>query len=221
MSQTNSIDKVKALPFVLKMEKNEIPITMPLAEISYGKGKFNIDSLLIKSYARSYCIKRGMYAFVSKDWIKPLAKWIGERKVLEVMAGAGWLSKALDEEGVNIISTDNYSWKNCTKQQIYNIEHYDASKAIAKYGKDVDIVIMSWPYMNNLAYRLIKKCYLVNKNIKVIYIGEDFGGCTANDNFFNSFEIENDKNFNLVNKKFKSWLGIHDKLYLGKYKKNK
>ena len=75
--------------------------------------------------AREECCKRGMWAIVDKHWTKELAKWIGNRKCLEVMAGAGWLAKALDFYKVDIIATDDYLWKNGRHKEmkvVYTVE---------------------------------------------------------------------------------------------------
>ncbi|MBS4199128.1 hypothetical protein KHA93_05595 [Bacillus sp. FJAT-49732] len=49
-----------------------------------------------------------MFANVTVDWVHHLAKWIGTRKCLEVMAGYGYLARLLNYFGVDIIATDNY-----------------------------------------------------------------------------------------------------------------
>jgi len=99
--------------------------------------------------ARTECTKRGMWAIVDKQWTKKLAKWIGDRKCLEVMAGAGWLSKALSSYGIDIIATDDFSWNTGEKQHkdmvpVHPIETLDAMRSVGKYG-DRDILIVSWP----------------------------------------------------------------------------
>ncbi|MBC2581679.1 hypothetical protein [Clostridium sp. DJ247] len=64
----------------------------------------------INSHLRQGIVERIGFPLISKQWIKPLAKWIGDRKCLEVMAGCGSISFALKQEKVNIITTDDYSW---------------------------------------------------------------------------------------------------------------
>lgn len=170
---------------------------------------------------RDKWIKLGMFAFVCWNWITPFIKWINNRKCLEVMAGAGWLTKALREKGVSIISTDNNSWKN--KQawdNVTDIMEMDAVEAIVKYGKVVDILIISWPYMDDTAFRCIQAAYTMNPDILIVYIGEGCGGCTANDQFFENFSEIDDPIFELASNKFKSWFGLHDNLILGQFKIN-
>lgn len=168
---------------------------------------------------RDEWLEKGMYAFVCWEWVLPFVNWIGKRKVLEVMAGAGWLAKALREKDIDIIATDNHSWAEKVKwENVTSVENLNADDAILQYGKERDILIMSWPYMDHHAFDAIKTMHEENPNALIVYIGEDRGGCTANDAFFDHFEeVQNDE-FKIVQRKFESWYGLHDKIVLGKYK---
>src|SRR5699024_6074466 len=115
---------------------NDIMNEMP----SVGDEDYSIR-ILKETALREGFINNGMYAFVSWRWVKPFAKWIGERKVLEVMAGRGWLSHALRELNVNVIATDDYSWSyECGwLPPVTDVEELDAIKSVEKYGKDIDV----------------------------------------------------------------------------------
>lgn len=168
---------------------------------------------------RDNWINRGMFAFVSWKWVNPFSEWIGKRKVLEVMAGAGWLAKALREKGIDIIATDDHSWSKLQKWgDVTEVKELKALEAIEKYGRKVDIMIMSWPYMDKNAYKAIKKLHEVNPQALVVYIGEGNGGCTADSNFFESFFPVADEEFeSKVANEFEAWPYIHDQMQLGKY----
>lgn len=170
---------------------------------------------------------RGMYAFVCWQWVYPLAKWIGKRKALEIMAGAGWLARALRDKGTEILATDDYSWidKRGWEPQT-TIERMDATEAVEKYGPTSDLLIISWPYMDSEAFYALRKWEKAQPGAPVIYIGEPEGGCTANEEFFNHFEeIDNDwhlfpgrPSFEPVRSNYQTWWGLHDRIMLGKYK---
>lgn len=165
------------------------------------------------------CNDAGMYAHVSWKWVIPFASWISERKCLEVMAGAGHLSFALKKLGINIITTDDLSWQELKKwTPVTEIEQLTANKAIRKYGKDVDIVIMAWPYMDSYAYQALKMLYIVNPNALVIYIGEGEGGCTADDRFFEHWDEIEDERLKEAQTKYERFFGMHDRIELGRYK---
>ena len=165
---------------------------------------FNMDRYTL----RSDFIKTIGFTLISNDWIKPLSQWIGNRKCLEVMAVSGSLSFALQQQGVDIIATDDFSWKydsswNNDKNYWTDIENIDAMEAVNKYGKDINIIIMSWPYMDDTAYRILLNMRKVNSNCIMIYIGEGMGGCTADDEFFENIQEIDDEKFERTRSNFK------------------
>lgn len=168
---------------------------------------------------REQWLKKGMYALVTWSWVTPFAKWIGNKKCLEVMAGRGWLSLALQSLGIDVIATDDYSWlkqKNWD-EPVTEVEELDSIEAIEKYGKDIDLLIISWPYMDDVAYNTIKKLNEINPNVQIIYIGEGMGGCTADDDFHEHFKEIDDEDFQKAVSGFQQWWGLHDYVYLGRY----
>lgn len=164
------------------------------------------------------------FSLVCKEWIKPLAEWIGNKRCLEVMAGCGSLSYALKEEEVNVVATDDFSWGengrtnkcwNENKNYWTDIENLDAIESVNKYGKDIDIIFMSWAFMDDTAYRVLKTMREINPNCVIVYIGEGIGGCTADDEFYENIkEITDDEKFNIINLYYPRWCGIHDGLWL-------
>lgn len=70
------------------------------------------------------------FAVLEKEWLEVLANWIGKRKVLEVMSGCGALTKALQDFGVDIIATDNFSLEDKWQNIWCEIENIDAVDAI-------------------------------------------------------------------------------------------
>jgi hypothetical protein len=168
---------------------------------------------------REEWILKGMFAFVCWDWVNPLAEWIGKRRVLEVMAGTGWLAKALRIKRIDIRATDNYSWhKGNGWETVTAVEKADATDAIRLYGRNSDILIMSWPYMDDSAYHAMFAMKMMNRDALIVYIGEPEGRCTASDKFFEHFEEIQDPEFDKAAAKFKPWPGFRDRLQLGKYK---
>lgn len=110
---------------------------------------------------------------IYKNFVKSLAKYIGDRKVLEVCCGNGWLSTGLMFYGVDIMPTDNFSWilSNRYKVNAY-IKNMEAEEAILKYS-DRDIILCSWaPYRDPVLERIydlsIRYLYTMDKNRKII-----------------------------------------------------
>jgi len=162
---------------------------------------------------RSKFIKLCGYVMITYNWIRPLAAWIGKRKCLEVMCGSGALSKALQDCGVSVIATDkDKSWK-----PWIDIEYIDCLEAIEKYGRNIDVLICSWPpFEDNISYDLLLKIRQVNPEMMMIYIGE-LGGSTACDEFHNNIIHIDDSAFNKAIENFTQiHYTIHDYPYLVK-----
>jgi hypothetical protein len=152
-----------------------------------------------------------MWAIVSQEWTTQLAEWIGERKVLEIMAGAGWLAKALSDCGVNIVATDSGDWdeRHDKMMRLYPIKKHDAANAVRLF--DADILICSWPPYGSDA--ICDAATVWGTERPIIYIGEGDGGCNAPEEFWEHFrEMDNAPNIPLI-----SWDGIHDHIFFGHY----
>ena len=88
---------------IKQVENKQIPESYPNEMVN----RYHMDRIDL----RGQFIKNIGFTLISNDWIKPLSQWIGNRKCLEVMAGTGSLSFALQQQGINIIATDNFSWE--------------------------------------------------------------------------------------------------------------
>jgi hypothetical protein len=187
--------------FLSYIEQGEIP-PCPPEQLPFEK-YYKLDP-------RRYCIERGMWAIVDKQWTKKLSKWVGKRTVLEIMAGAGWLSKALSEHGTSITATDDYSWdiETHTKmKRVYPVINMNSLEAIATF--QCDILLCSWPpYADDSMYRSAK---LWGNKKPIILISEGCGGCNATYEFFEGFERK--KTINIP-----QWWGLHDYVQIGYWK---
>ncbi len=206
--------------YIIKMQKvfydienKRVPDTIP--EDVRLSLHFTNPAYMEVMYYRDRYIEQVGFARISKEWVRPLAKWIGKRKCLEIMAGSGALSYALKNEGVRVVATDDFSWGKPFKPWL-RVENLDCILAIEKYGAEVDFIICSWPYMDDTAYRVLLKMREINPKCRLIYIGEGYGGCTADELFFDEVVEDNVKGFYKAVENFSSWEGIHDNLILYK-----
>lgn len=205
-------------PYRLRDESNfkSIENKVKITAMAYSKGivpdnvEFikNMDSFVF----RSVFVKFFGFTMFSKQWINPLVDFLKDKKVLEVMSGNGLLSCILQKKGVQIVTTDNNSWN--WKYKYCDIENIDCLKAIEKYGKDVDYVLMSWPEMNDTAYNVLTKVKEINPKIQIIYIGEGYCGCTANELFFDNAIVVEDESFKQVQSGYIPWDCLHDYIEL-------
>jgi hypothetical protein len=192
-----------------------IPEDSPLEALEIVWDSVSVGDSLDALSARTKCIKLGTWAIVDLKWTKQLANWIGNRKCLEVMSGAGWLAKALVMHGINIIPTDSYSWEKTQHKEakmVYPVERIDAIESVKKY-QDRDILIVSWPPYTDET--ICKVCDEWGTDKPVIYIGEGEDGCCAPGTFWQNFkEIESHPSI-----KIPQWWGIHDYLTIGRWER--
>lgn len=90
--------------------------------------------------------KKGIYCFYSQDLIRELNILVAGRTCVEVGAGDGTLSRFLNEAGVAVRATDNYSWSHFIEYPA-EVEKLDAHQALKKYRPAV--VLCSWPDPEN------------------------------------------------------------------------
>ena len=177
-----------------------------------------IDTQLIKM--RTEFTNTFGFALVANDWNRELVNSVIKTgKCLEVMAGKGMWTKALRGLGIEVISTDDMSWEDTHNplwkdHVIDDMIKMDAVTAVRTYGNDVDFVLMSWPYMDNTAYRVLQNMRIVNPKLRLIYIGEGETGCCANDYFFESMDEVFTSGMQDVNQKYCRFPGLHDRVYL-------
>jgi hypothetical protein len=210
--------------FVQSVRDNRIPSGPPMppgikfrdnhqAETAWARVDRNLEWWVL----RRECNVLGMWAIVNKIMARSLSDHIKIQcgrniTVLEVMAGRGWLSKALRDCGLKIISTDNQSWAGTHSfmPAVTSVITMGGKAAVKKYS-NADVMIMSWPPMKPAAGEIIKAW---GDKRPVIYIGEGSYGCTATENFWNHFSWGRPLDIN----GFFSWPSIHDAVYMGYYK---
>ncbi|MCM1216005.1 MAG: hypothetical protein NC548_15970 [Lachnospiraceae bacterium] len=156
------------------------------------------------------------YSMISEEVLNDLKTYINGRKCLEVCAGTGWLSKLLSDTCINIIATDNDTWasndkfSNWKSNKFFDVKIIDALDAIDKY-LDTEIVILSWPVRGiSLANNVLNKCLEYHKEL--IYIGETYGGCTADYDFFDTI-VEKQLKINMISPNYIPLWGAHDNIF--------
>jgi hypothetical protein len=210
-----SIDLSKYLDYI---EKSEIPPDFPHGLTSGGFSYFDNGKydLMTGFNARKDCCAKGLWIVIDKKWTKKLAQYINGRKCLEIMAGGGWLTKALLEHGVDIVATDNFSWAkeklpHKTMKPVIEIEKLDAIEAVNKY-RDRDVLVVSWPH-SSFDNVLCEACQLWGREKEIVYIGEGEEGCCAGMDFWHCFKALD------IKIPMKSWDGLHDYVFVGHYDK--
>lgn len=166
---------------------------------------------------REYAVFRMGFSVVTKRNCEILAQIFKQKKVLEIMCGLGSYTATLKSLGVDIKATDDMSWIDYDKSKYQSwrknawekdIESIDAKTAILKYGKNIDYILMSWPPQNEpSAFEALVTMRAVNPNCRMVYVGEEQGGCTANSDFFENLINISDEYDEIeeLRKTYRSW----------------
>ena len=159
------------------------------------------------------------FVYLYEKFVDALADYLRGKKVLSVMSGPCTLECHLKLRGVDIISTDSGEWycipKYCAwLSDSLSVEMVDAVTAVHQYGNDVDYVLCSWPpYNEGSAYDTIVAMRETNPNLTMIYIGEDMGGCCADNDFFLTVSDDIvDEKIEHLQDLFKQFWAIHDEI---------
>ncbi len=89
---------------------------------------------------------RGIYCVYSQQFGNAISKIVGKRSCVEIGAGDGTLTLLLEEHGLRIPATDDYSWQHVVRYPDW-VERLDAKATLSKYQPQV--VICSWPPPGN------------------------------------------------------------------------
>lgn len=139
--------------------------------------------------------------------VSEMVKGLKITQITELSCGIGWLTYWLRKYNIPIKEcVDNMTWKKYHKYYLKHVKKYDSVKYVKSNGT-IELFILSWPYMDKVAENIWKA---MSKGQYLLFIGEDEGGCTATDDFFqliNEYEVND---IWKLNKNFKSFWGIHD-----------
>ena len=128
--------------------------------------------------------------------------------IVEIGAGSGYWAHLLKSAGAVVYPYDDGSWHHDWKKTWTEILPGGPEKAMLHPEATL---FLCWPPMSNMAFHALS-LYFGNT---VAYIGEGYGGCTADDEFHEALssdwrEIESIK--------IPQWGGIHDDLTIWKRK---
>lgn len=161
----------------------------------------------------------GMWAYISAPVAKDLASFVNGRPALEVMAGNGYVSKGLRDNGQNVIATDSKYWtaENETgRHPVTEIEQLTASQAVTKHGADVDVIIMAWsPDGLTIDWELLQQIRALNHPVDFVVIGEKYGA-TDSKVFWDNAELVDSPAVTALNAHYSKIDLIDDKIYLVK-----
>lgn len=134
------------------------------------------------------CLVRGCYWQPTLGFLQELQAWLGQRPVLELFAGNGYLAAWLQHLGGQVTATSRLSGMDAHAHGVYcPIRELTATEAVDQLGADHAVLLLCWPTVTEAAIAAVRAW---GREKPVIFIGErtDYttgflGGC-ATDCFF-------------------------------------
>jgi hypothetical protein len=163
--------------------------------------------------ARESFIAKYGFVILGEATINSLTNICHNKKVVDVGSGLGYLSHRLHSNGIDITAIDFkptrefYSY--LKRSNLWKLDYDQDARDhdLSQY----EVIILCWPpYDTSFGYEIASR---VQPGQILIYQGEEKGGCTADDNFFDLIysqfeEFPNDTD--LLNQHHSTFLGIHD-----------
>lgn len=169
------------------------------------KAKFNQE--YSRHYELRYTTAKHSWVVIVKEWLDSLEKLTKGKRILEVCAGAGWVSELMRKRGCDWIATDVAVGENNRYKMIAHnrVIEMGAMDAVSKFKTDV--LFASW-----IDYRSELDCELGDLGLPMILVGEGWGGCTGSEKFWEKHgeetEFAKDRYDWFVD--VPQWDGIHD-----------
>lgn len=156
---------------------------------------------MLKTYDIREAYNKRSFPILSHDFFERLNQICKGYRVADVACGSGWLSRWARHYGINVVKLlDNSSWK---IRRLKEVEVRDATRFV-KRADNIDIFILSWPPMDDMAYKVWNN---MKEGQILLYIGEEFEGCNADERFFKSVSGHRvDHTLPFV-----SFYGVHDR----------
>jgi hypothetical protein len=146
------------------------------------------------------------YAIPCDDAISAIAK---HGNVVEIGAGTGYWAMLLEEAGVDVVCYDNRCSHFLDHQYGKYHEVLDGGPMSAGRHSDRTLFLCWPPYDDPMA----SDCLLYYKGDTIAFVGEDEGGCTGDERFF---ELLNSHYEEVDQKRIPQWDAIHDYLSIWK-----
>jgi hypothetical protein len=157
-------------------------------------------------FARDAFVENFSWAVPSSKAIREICNFAAGELILEVGAGICFWAFLIRKAGNCIIASDNLSSHESTTDNSFIPEMFVMDGVQAVQTHKTNVLFMCWPgFEDPMAVDSLRAF----TGDKFIYIGEDRGGCTANDEFFDLLDKDWSK---VANIDIPSWFGIYDSL---------
>lgn len=180
--------------YLVDMVAGEIPEKVPNELTRHPDNDYS-TAMGKSTLAHSLAQDCGYYAKITKDFSRKLAEKLRETHkdpvILDPMAGKGFFVKAMREQGVKTIGTDDKSWQKAQNDS-NQIENIDALESLKKYGNQITHVMISWaPHESDIDYKILETVKRDFPHVEILNIGEA-GGCTGSEKFWDAIDDDED-----------------------------
>lgn len=201
LSPTLKKEQKAAEAYLRKIANGEIPEGDEIDDFNKG------DSNTVGFTMHQSGMSSGYYAKITKRFARGFKDYAGDDAVvMDPLAGRGFLAKALQEQGLKVIASDDFSWAEEGRDEstrTQGVENMKAMDAVEKNAKKATHMVVSWAPIGFDEAALMDKAREVNPNIKIVHIGEGLGGgCTGNEELYRRYrygqEIEGYQSYGMV-----------------------
>lgn len=177
-------------------------------------GEYNPEKHLMTRLVREAYVGQSFILLTDDLIISLQHRLSGFTHIVELGAGIGWLGHWLGKYGVKIqAAIDNKTWPDFPKNQYLDLVEELNSLDYVLDHPEVELFLLVWPQEDDLASSIWQS---LQPGQYLLYIGEDRGGCTANNVFFDlihGHEVENDATLQMK-QSFLSFDDFHDQPHL-------
>jgi hypothetical protein len=174
-----------------------------LEEYQKAKGSWNRYS------SRQELVRKYSWAIPNDEAINYL---VSLSPIIEIGAGAGYWASLIRMMGGEIIALDKDPYKNHWAEGNWTqVDKFTSYYQLRKKAYSNHTLFLCWPpYDDSMAFDCLKKY----QGSRLVYIGEGWGGCTADDAFFDLLNNEWEKDISID---IPQWDGMRD--YLISYRR--
>lgn len=160
--------------------------------------------------------KFGVWAMINQPMMDTWVQSLPGKSYLELMAGNGSLSKALEDRHQDVISTDSFAWSNesSTGRELWTkVEKLDALAAIQNYGESVDVILLAWsPDYDRIDVDILNAIRNLKNHPMFLLIGE-YKGATNSQLFWHEAKLHYDKRIARINRMYPNFDLVKDHLF--------
>jgi hypothetical protein len=168
-----------------------------------GKARGN-EGIIKFIHARHDMCRKYSFAIPTLKAIKTIAKL---SPLVEMGAGTGYWTMLLRNSGAEVLAYDKKpgAGNKYKFTKSYTKIEQGTEKVLGRIHPEFSL-FLCWPnYNSDFAFNCLREF----QGNKLIYIGENRGGCTGNDKFFTKLELEWELEKSLP---LPQWPGIHDQV---------